>query len=53
MDDELNAIKNRLEIYYQHEREILKFYNLVNHKVYDIDVDTSIENIYNLLHNLK
>lgn len=48
-DDTIDAIKNRLDIYYKHELEMLKYYEDINQKIEHIDVDTSVENVFNRL----
>lgn len=48
-DDEERAIKERLKIYYQHENELLKYYLSIGHEVKRLNVEQSLDRVYNNL----
>jgi adenylate kinase len=48
-DDEESAIKERLRIYHEHEKELLHFYQAEGHDISNIHADMPLESVYEKL----
>lgn len=51
-DDNKESIKERLKIYYQHEKELINFYKDISYSVIDLNVDQLIEKVFEDFLNL-
>lgn len=45
-DDEENAVRERLEIYHRHEKQLLDFYRQIERHIHEIDADKSLHQVF-------
>ncbi len=46
-DDEEDAVRERLKVYYRHEQALLQFYTQLGQLIREVDVEKSLENVFN------